>query len=109
MIYSRWNPSKGGYDYFNAKQEKDIPLANDLPVPVLPRGTDIGVASVEAGRPIPAGAEPAGSGAGAVGLIAPIARTALQGFATTIPSTYLYMAVGVFLGWLVFKKKVNLP
>lgn len=107
MIYSRWNPSKGGYNYFNAK-EKDIPLANDLPVPVLPRGTDIGVASVEAGRPIPSGAQPAGSGEVAVGLIAPIARTALQGFATSIPSNYIYMAAGVFLGWLVFKKKVSL-
>jgi hypothetical protein len=109
MIYSRWRPASGGYDYFKAN-DRDIPLANDLPVPVLPRGTDIGVASIVAGRPVPAGATHVGAGEVAVGLIAPAAKSSLQGAITgAIPSNYLYMAAGVVLGCFVFTKRVKLP
>jgi len=108
MIYSKWKPSEGGYDYFEAP-ERDIPLGDDLPVPSMPKGTDIGVSSTEAGRPMPPGAKFKGSGKDAIGLIAPAKKTALHGVTDAIPNTYLYMAVGVFLGWLVFTKKVKLP
>lgn len=107
MIYSRWRPSKGGYDYFDAP-DRDVPLGNDLPTPILPRGTDIGVASTDAGRPLPPGSKFAGSGAEAIGLIAPLRTNALSGLTDMIPPTYLAMAAGVFFGWLVFKKKVKL-
>jgi len=108
MIYSKWRPAHGGYDYYQGN-DFDIPLANDLPTPVLPSGTDIGVASIDSGRPIPSGAKRVGSGELAKGLIAPAERSALQGLTTTIPGNYFYMAAGVFLGWLVFTKRVKLP
>ena len=108
MIYSKWKPSKGGYDYFEGK-DKDIPLGNDLPIPSLPRGTDIGVASTEVGRPMPAGAKFVGSGQDAVGLIAPSERSSLHGLTDAIPTTYMYMAAGVLIGWLVFTKRVKIP
>lgn len=108
MIYSRWRPAYGGYDYFEAK-EYDIPLGNDLPVPSLPRGTDIGVASIDAGRSIPSGARHVGTGDLAKGLVAPAAQSsALQGVFTSVPTSYWYAAVGVFLGWLVGTKRVKL-
>lgn len=108
MIYSKWRPARGGYDYFQAN-DVDIPLANDLPTPTLPAGTDIGVASVVAGRPIPLGSKYVGSGDVAVGLVSPLEQSALSGITTVIPTSYLSMAAGVFLGWLVFTKKVKLP
>ena len=109
MMYSRWRPTIGGYDYFKSG-EREIPLGNDLPIPSLPRGTKIGVASVEAGRDIPAGAQPAGSGALAVGLIAPTKKAGfLSGLGvlatSTIPSSYLWLATGIVSGWAIFKAK----
>ena len=108
MIYSRWRPDKGGYDYFEGN-DRAVPLADDLPVPSLPRGTAIGVASIDVGRPIPPGATHVGSGAVYVGLMAPAAKSALHGLSDMVSPNYLYMAAGVFLGWLVFTKKVKLP
>jgi hypothetical protein len=103
MIYSKWKPSKGGYDYFKAN-DKDVPLGDDLPTPVLPAGTAIGVASTEAGRAIPSGAKHVGSGEQAIGLISPIEKSVLGSIGAVMPHHYCYMAAGVFLGWLVFKK-----
>jgi len=107
MIYSKWKPSKGGYDYYQSN-EKDIPLGNDLPVPVLPAGTDIGVASIDCGRPIPMGSKRVGSGTEPAGMIAPTEHSAVGALTSVFPTNYLYMAAGVFAGWLVFTKKVKL-
>ena len=107
MIYSKWKPSTGGYDYFQGG-DKDIPLGNDLPTPALPKGTDIGVASTVAGRPMPPGSKAAGSGAQARGLIVPLESSALSGISNAVPPYYLGAAVGVFLGWIVFTNRVKL-
>jgi len=104
MIYSRWRPAKGGYDYYDAS-DKDIPMGNDLPKPSLPLGTDIGVASVDAGRVIPAGARYVGSGPDACGLIAPQKTSALGAVKSLIPTSYMLIAAGVVGGWFLAKWK----
>lgn len=109
MIYSKWRADRGGYDYFETSGP-DIPLGNDIPVPTLPEGTRIGVASIEAGHPIPAGAKPAGSGALAVGLISPTKRArGLLGLGSLaqsfVPGAYLWFASGIVGGWAILKYK----
>jgi hypothetical protein len=68
ITYSRWEPSGGYYDYFEADERPGI--NDDLPVPSLPPATEIGVPSTECGRPLPAGAVHVGAGEWAVGLMA---------------------------------------
>ena len=70
LIYSRWRPDDGGYDYFITSDSPNI--NDDLPAPVLPQATKIGVPSIEAGRLIPAGARSSGHGDLAVGVVAPV-------------------------------------
>lgn len=77
MIYSRWRPDTGGYDYFETDER--YALADDLPTPGLFGGSAIGIASVLCGRKIPTNARPAGSGPRARGVIAPVDRTGLSG------------------------------
>lgn len=109
MIYSKWKPSTGGYDYFQAP-DADIPLGDDLPIPSLPSSGPIGIASTDAGRPLPAGARLIGSGPQARGLITPLGvRGGLGALTEIVPGTYWAMAAGVFLGWLVFTKRFKLP
>lgn len=68
IVYSRWDPAHGTYDYFQADQSPG--LNDDLPVPSLPPSTELGVPSTDCGRPIPSGAEYVGTGEWAVGMIA---------------------------------------
>lgn len=70
LVYSRWRPDSGGYDYFESSYRQNI--NDDLPAPELTLASKIGVPSIEAGRPIPAGSQPAGSGDEPIGLIAPV-------------------------------------
>lgn len=70
LVYSRWRPDDGGYDYFQSTLRQNI--NDDLPAPELAPATKIGVPSIEAGRPVPAGAYPIGSGELAMGLVAPV-------------------------------------
>ena len=77
MKYSRWRPDTGGYDYFEAADR--FGLGDDLPVPKLPPGTDIGVASTDIGRKPTAGASPVGSGRTPQGSIMPLSRQGLFG------------------------------
>lgn len=77
MMYSRWRPDRGGYDYFASAERRG--LGDDLPVPKLPPGTAIGVASTDIGRPPPGDLRPAGSGAVAKGSILPLSRAGLSG------------------------------
>jgi len=68
VIYSCFDPGAGAYSYF--EDDARIPVNADLPVPSLPppAGT-IGVPAIHAGRPLPAGARPAGQGLLAKGLL----------------------------------------
>lgn len=68
LIYSRWRPEDGGYDYFES-DEAPVPLGNDLPEPRLSPIGSIGVPSVGAGRSLPSNAVFVGSGATALGVV----------------------------------------
>lgn len=77
MMYSRWRPDTGGYDYFEGSER--VGLGDDLPVPKLPVGTNIGVASTDIGRSASSGLRPAGSGQTPRGSIMPLSRQGLSG------------------------------
>ena len=99
MIYSLWDPSDGKYSYFDAPKER-YGMGDDLPSPILPKGTAIGVASTEAGRPMPRGARRVGQGEFARGVIAPLSRKGLtysnSGFLGAVPQMNT-QSIGVFL------------
>ena len=76
MMYSRWRPDVGGYDYFHSAERRG--LGDDLPKPNLTGGTDIGVASTDIGRPSPGALHPAGNGPVAKGSILPLSRQGLS-------------------------------
>jgi hypothetical protein len=98
MIYSRWRPDTGGYDYFESPER--YALADDLPTPSVFGGSAIGVSSLACGRKIPMGARPAGSGASAKGVIAPVSRAGLSGVGQTLLSapTWLWALGGAAAG-----------
>jgi len=70
--YSCFDPATGLYDYF--QDGRTIPINADLPVPRLPAPTQIGVASIEAGRPLPNDAQHMGRGWSAQGMIVQCGR-----------------------------------
>jgi hypothetical protein len=76
MIYSRWRPDVGGYDYFDDGVPHNI--NDDLPTPELAGATEIGAPSVESGRPIPPNAVYLASGEWAIGVVAPIEAARIQ-------------------------------
>lgn len=77
MIYSKWQPDTGRYDYYESNERH--PLGEDLPTPRLPMGTAIGVPSTEAGRALPLHARRVGSGAEARGVVTPMNRSGTLG------------------------------
>lgn len=91
MIYSRWRPEKGGYDYFETSERYG--LADDLPVPKLPGGTAIGVSSLLSGRMPRGSARHVGQGPYAKGLVMPITRAGLSGL--TLAESKPYLVTGV--------------
>jgi hypothetical protein len=104
MIYSRWNPVKGGYDYLEGG--RDVALGDDLPKPVLSQTSAIGVASLQAGRDAPSGARYVGSGVLARGAIVPMSRGMLGSLTSLVPSWALWIAVGLGAGWYLTKRRV---
>lgn len=99
MIYSRWRPADGKYDYFESRDQ--VGLGDDMPVPSLPIGSAIGVPSVAVGRK-PAGAmRRVGSGEAPLGSILP--TTEGLGFAPDRGQVYLALALlsGVVVGYLM--------
>ena len=68
MIYSCFNAQKALYDYF--EDGRQLPINADLPVPRFTvMAGKIGVAAIDAGRPLPSDARPAGQGWQARGII----------------------------------------
>lgn len=105
IIYSRWDPSSGDYDYFETDQRPGI--NDDLPVPQLPAATQLGVPSTDCGRQLPPGAVHVGSGELAVGMMAFPADVDHLGATGTVLSgsgwlTFLGAgALGVGLGFML--------
>lgn len=99
MIYSRWRPESGVYDYYQVAG--GIPLGNDLPTPDLPAGTSIGVSSVDIGRRMPASARHIGSGKDPRGMVTPVsALSGLGAISMSIGFGEIAMvAGGALLGW----------
>jgi len=95
MMWSRWRPDRGGYDYYESAEGHG--LGDDLPVPKLPRGTLIGVASTEAGRTPISPLRPVGHGPAARGLLLPLDRSAL-GVLSSMWSTKVVLGVGIVIG-----------
>lgn len=73
MLYSCFNPEVGLYDYFEDDAQRAINA--DLPVPKLPPiAGKVGVPAIDAGRPLPSGAKPAGKGWHAKGVVVQCGR-----------------------------------
>ena len=102
MIYSRWRPDTGGYDYFETAERYG--LADDLPTPPLIGAGPIGISSLKCGRPIPPGARGVGSGRFAKGVIAPVSRAGLSGTGAlgAIPGWLRWTGVGLGLAAILF-------
>jgi len=104
MIYSRWDPTTGLYDYFESSER--VGINDDLPVPSMPSSpSPIGVPSNECGRPLPADAVHVGQGEQARGLIAPPPGVALLESATNGTRgeravAWFIAGVGATLGFL---------
>ncbi len=73
MIFSRWRPDTGGYDYFDSPSTR-FGLGDDLPVPRLPKVHALGACSTDIGRALPIDAQKVGSGPIARGMVAPMGR-----------------------------------
>ena len=110
MIFSRWQPLTGGYDFFDSPSTR-IGLGDDLPVPKFQTmralGMDIGC-STSIGRPLPQDATKIGSGPIARGMMAPMAKVGVSGLGATDPVTsaavqtalcvVVALGIGFFLG-----------
>lgn len=97
VTYSRWDPSSGEYDYFEADARPG--RNDDLPTPRMPKATELGVPSVECGRPLPPGAMHAGSGERPVGFITRPSRVGrIAGDPVPDPSVWLVVAGALFVG-----------
>lgn len=107
MIFSRWRPDRGGYDYFDSPSTR-FGLGDDLPIPQLKNTTELGVASTDIGRAMPSDAAFVGEGPTAHGMLSPMSTSGLQGVDFTSPTSKLVMAVlaGLGLGYLIGKKKI---
>jgi len=104
VIYSQWRPDIGGYDYYDAPGQS-VGIGDDLPVPRLSGGTDIGIPSNEAGRSIPSGSTRVGSGPVARGLVAPMSRSGVLGASMSIGIGNIGMlALGIGIGWWIWKR-----
>lgn len=96
MLYSVFRPEKGGYDYFETPELMAINA--DMPAPKLPSETNgVGVPAMEAGRPLPSGAKPVGSGWHARGVIAREGSglLGLGSVSDVVASPWLWLALGI--------------
>jgi len=100
VIYSSWVPDRGGYAYYQTNER--LGLSDDLPIPKLPKGTAIGVASTSIGRPMPLGAKIVGYGPLARGSVTKLDRSGLSGVSTSVQSSALLAAVGAGAALLGF-------
>lgn len=109
MIYSRWQPDRGGYLVF--EDDGRLGMGDDVPIPSLPPATRFGVPSVEAGRPVPSGAELVGESDKPHGMVAPAVQDfepSLSGSDASVSIGFgaiLWTGVGLGIGWYLWKRK----
>jgi hypothetical protein len=109
VIFSQLDPSRGHYEYFESPSTAPG-LNDDLPVPTMPRSTELGVPSTECGRALPADAVHVGSGEYAVGLVSyPAHSQQLAGSGAGLTSRawpFWALLGGAFAaGWIVASRK----
>jgi hypothetical protein len=108
MIYSRWRPDTGGYDYFDSPSTR-YGLGDDLPVPRLTDTTELGVASTDIGRQTPSDAVLVGSGPIARGMITPMSTSGLKGLGLDFSSEGVKLGAAILvalgLGFLLGKSR----
>jgi hypothetical protein len=100
MLYSRWQPDTGGYEYFEAPSTS-VNINDDLPEPTLRPADRIGVPSIEAGRDLPPDAVLVGVGPEPVGLIAPVDQALIVRRNRALSGTSAGMG-GPWAGVLIF-------
>lgn len=106
MIYSRYRPDTGLYDYFASPER--VGLGDDLPVPQLSTTSPIGVPSTEVGRSAPAALSFVGRGTWARGQILPLDRTGLGSTTIGWPSfsPLVWLGLGVLGGYLLARRRL---
>ena len=97
MIFSRWRPDTGGYDYFDSPSTR-YGLGDDLPVPRLPKTSPLGTASTDIGRAIPVDGKVIGSGPLARGMVAPMDRSGLRGLGLALSDSSVKFGVAILVG-----------
>lgn len=101
MIYSRWRPDTGGYDYYEVSERRGF--GDDLPVPR--RGFSshpIGTSSVKLGRS-PAGQKRhVGFGPLARGMVLPVSTSGLSALPLVDRLGPLVIGVLAFVGGVAF-------
>ena len=101
MIYSRWRPDTGGYDYYAAAERRG--LGDDLPVPRRGFSTNpIGTASVTLGRTPPGRTKKVGMGSEARGMILPASSAGLAALPLTDRLGPLVIGTLAFFGGVAF-------
>jgi hypothetical protein len=101
MIYSRWRPSDGKYEYFETPEK--FGLGDDMPVPNVPlTASPIGISSVIVGRKPSGPIRRVGEGEAPIGAIMPTA-TADLGFIASRDAMMLIVALlsGIVIGSLM--------
>ncbi len=108
MIYSKWLPDRGGYQYYDVPERRGI--GDDLPIPRLTQVSPIGVASTSIGRTPPLAGKIVGFGPLAKGCIMPLDKSGLAGVAGSsvnywLPVAAIFSAIaGVFFGKKLLSK-----
>lgn len=112
MIFSRWQPTTGGYDYYDSPSTR-FGLGDDLPVPRFQTMKALGLTigcSTDIGRDLPAGATKVGSGPLARGMVAPMDLSSIKGlgaidFTSSLAKGVLCVVVALGIGFILGSKK----
>ncbi len=107
MIFSRWRPDTGGYDYFDSPSTR-YGLGDDLPVPRLPNSSRLGAASTDSGRPLPLDARHVGSGPLPRGMVTVMDKSSLSGLGIDLSSPGIQVGafvVAAGVGYLIGKRR----
>lgn len=103
MIFSRYRPDTGIYDYFQSSER--VGLGDDLSVPALSFDSPIGVPSTEIGRQPRGALSFVGQGPYARGQILPLGRAGLAGAAFSTLPPLAWLGLGIALGWWLSRRR----